>query len=68
MDVTASYTILTFPALTSSETATAPRSDFPSQVLNENLGAFRGLAYAIAFQSAAGMMALIGWELWHLLR
>lgn len=35
---------------------------------DDNLGAFRGLAFAVAFQITLGLFAFIGWELWHMLR
>jgi hypothetical protein len=32
------------------------------------LGAFRGLAFALFFEAAFGIIVFSGWQFWHLLR
>ena len=48
--------------------AIASRPDHPASGGEINLGAFRGLAYALVIETTLVILGSAGWLLWHILR
>lgn len=58
-----------FPILTSAPREGAERaSPALAHLADRPLGAARGLAFALMFEAAVGLVGYSGWQLWHFLR